>query len=95
MTKLDMIRAIQNNTADFKITQAQIKAVLDALDQQIIEVISAEDNYIFKWAAIKGIKKAARLGVNPQNGDPVIWPEKITGKCTFGKAIKDLNDENY
>jgi len=93
MTKLDMVRAIQDRTANLKITQVQVKAVLDALDEEMIDVIATGDSYVFKWASIRGIRKTARLGINPQNGNSIIWPEKITGKCIFGKAIKNLNNE--
>jgi len=90
MTKADMIRQIQLNVG-IKITQTEIKAVLDTLDQAIIDVISREDSYVFNWGVVRGIKKSARTGINPKNGEPILWPEKITGKCTFGKAISNMN----
>jgi nucleoid DNA-binding protein len=97
MTKIDLIKNIQKNiysSCGSKVSLGTIKEVLDALDDEIVTVIAKEDKYTFKFGTVKGVRKNARLGINPNNGEQVIWPEKIIGKMNFGRAISNLNEED-
>ena len=85
MTKAELVKSIAEDT---KLSQEKVRAVLNSLDENIIACIKNLDNYVFKWANIKGVRKPARVGFHPQTSEEVIWPSKIVGVCKFGAAIK-------
>ncbi len=88
MTKTELVNALAKK-ADLEKKQA--KAFLEALT----EIVSAE---IKRGGAVplsglgkfKVQKRKARMGRNPQTGEPIKIPAKKVVKFTVAKALKDL-----
>lgn len=104
MTKLDMIKrmteelkaleATKEADKRVKYTQAQVKEIVDVLQDVIYEGIRDEEGV----KVIDGLKLTrtfveAKEGRNPQTGDSLIVPEHYRLSAKFGKAFKEAANQ--
>jgi nucleoid DNA-binding protein len=74
------------------VSKTQIKAVLAALPDAVIEQVkeSAKDSATIPGIGIvKLVTRKARLSKNPRTGAPLQVPERIVPSIKPGKAFKD------
>lgn len=74
------------------VSKTQIKAVLKALPQAIVEQVKESDKdsaTIPGIGIVKLVTRKARTAKNPQTGAPIQVPERIVPSIKVGKALKD------
>lgn len=86
MTYTDFIKLVAKNTNN---TQAVTKSVLDGIYLSLAEVVKAEDEVCINGAVkVSGVRKAAHVARNPQNGEAINVPEHIEVKVKAMPALK-------
>ena len=87
MNKAELIEKIASQ-ADM--TTASAERVLNSSIEQIIKsVTKGEDVQLIGFGTFKSVKRAARIGRNPQTGAELKIPAAKTVKFSAGKAFKD------
>jgi nucleoid DNA-binding protein len=74
------------------VSKTQIKAVLAALPDAVIEQVKESDKdsaTIPGIGIVKLVTRKARLSKNPRTGEPLQVPERIVPSIKPGKAFKD------
>src|SRR5512142_2522454 len=87
MTKTQLVRLMAENV---QITNKQSAAFLQTLAE--IAVTQAKKNGVFALPGLGRLKKVqrkARMGRNPQTGEPIKIAAKTTAKFYLAKVVKD------
>jgi DNA-binding protein HU-beta len=87
MTKTQLVRFL---AGAIEVTNKQAAAFLDALAE--VAVKEAKKTGVFVLPGLGRLKKAhrkARVGRNPQTGEPLKIPAKTVAKFYLAKAAKD------
>lgn len=87
MNKVEMIKAIAERTG---FTQKDVKVVMEAMQDVTFATVAHEEVKLMDGVTLTVAERAARTGRNPQTGETLEIPAKVTPKCKFGKAIKDV-----
>lgn len=92
MNKSELIAAIANETG---LCKASVDTVLETAGRVIAQHFAAADAGVDAEVVLPGLGKlkattrAARIGRNPQTGEPVEIPERMVVKFSAGKALDD------
>lgn len=87
MTKTQLVRALAEK---IELTNKQSAAYLQALAELAIK--ETKKNGVFVLPGLGRLKKSqrkARVGRNPQTGDPIKIPAKTVAKFYLAKSVKD------
>jgi len=87
MTKTQLVRLMAEN---LEVTNKQAAAFLETLAE--IAVSQAKKNGVFVLPGLGRLKKVqrkARMGRNPQTGEPIKIKAKTTAKFYLAKSLKD------
>ena len=88
MTKQELLKALSEKSS---LPQTQVDAVLSALITVIAQHIKSGDELpISGLGKFATAQRAARVGRNPQTGEPLKIPAKRVPTFTFAKQIKDI-----
>ena len=72
-------------------SKAEVTRVYDALQETVMNLLrNDEDVKVFEGLVLKPKTKASFIARNPQNGDPVVVPERKLVRASFGRAFKEL-----
>ena len=86
MNKGQLIEAIAK---DAKITKAQAGGALDAFVKNVqVSLRQGDKVTIVGFGTFSASNRAARMGRNPQTGQPIRIPAKRVAKFSAGKALK-------
>lgn len=87
MNKGELIEAIAN---DANLTKAQAQAALDAFVSNVQKSLKSGDKVtLVGFGTFSASTRAARMGRNPQTGQPIRIPERRVAKFSAGKALKE------
>jgi DNA-binding protein HU-beta len=87
MTKTQLVRAMAEKVG---INNKQAAAFMQTLTETAVK--EAKKNGVFVLhglGRLKKVQRKARMGRNPQTGEPIKIPAKTTAKFYLSKAIKD------
>ena len=86
MNKGELIEAIAN---DSNITKAQAQAAMDAFTSNVKKALKSGDKVtLVGFGTFSASTRAARMGRNPQTGQPIQIPQRRVAKFSSGKALK-------
>ena len=89
MTKAELIAKIAENT---EMTKVEVQKMLNSFIEVTTAALKAGDKVaLVGFGTFGSVKRAARIGRNPQTGKELKITAKTNGKFTPGKALKDLN----
>ncbi len=86
VNRFELIREISIKTG-FK--QADIRMVMDALDEVVTETIPHDRVKVLSGLVLYTDTRKGMLGRNPQTGEPMEIKERIVPKAHFVKSFKD------
>ena len=87
MNKGQLVEAISR---DAKITKTQAQDALDAFVKNVQSSLKRSDKVtIVGFGTFSASNRAARMGRNPQTGQPIQIAAKRVAKFSAGKALKD------
>lgn len=87
MTKSQLLEKLANSS---DITKKQANAVLESLVGTVVgSVRKGEPVKIPGLGIFKKVKTKARMGRNPQTGDPIKIPARTKARFTMAKSFKD------
>jgi DNA-binding protein HU-beta len=87
MNKGQLIEVVAN---DANLTKAQAQAALDALVGTVKRTLRGGDKVtLVGFGTFSASTRAARMGRNPQTGQPIHIPARRVAKFSAGKALKD------
>ena len=88
MNKADLISSISEKSS---VSKKEVEAVLDTLEEDIIETIKGGDEVTLTgFGTFSARQRSARMGVNPQNpSEKIQIPAVTVPKFKAGKALKD------
>ena len=87
MNKGQLVEAISR---DAGITKAQAQGALDAFVKNVQGSLKGGDKVtIVGFGTFSASSRAARMGRNPQTGQPIRIPAKRVAKFSAGKALKN------
>ena len=90
MTKSDFIKELSNISGE---TQKTCKAVFDAIDTAVVNVIKAEDSVVIGNVKVSGVMKEAHVGRNPATGEAVNIPAKLRVVTKGMPSLKKIVNE--
>ncbi len=86
MNKGELIEAVAN---DANITKAQAQAAMDAFVSNVQKALKSGDKVtLVGFGTFSSSTRAARMGRNPQTGQPIQIPQRRVAKFSAGKALK-------
>jgi DNA-binding protein HU-beta len=86
MNKGELIEAVAN---DANITKAQAQAAMDAFVSNVQKALKSGDKVtLVGFGTFSASTRAARMGRNPQTGQPIQIPKRRVAKFSAGKALK-------
>ena len=86
MNKGELIQAIAN---DANITKAQAQEAMDAFVSNVKKALKSGDKVtLVGFGTFSASTRAARMGRNPQTGQPIQIPQRRVAKFSAGKALK-------
>ncbi len=86
MNKGELIEAVAN---DANITKAQAQAAMDAFVSNVKKALKSGDKVtLVGFGTFSASTRAARMGRNPQTGQPIQIPKRRVAKFSAGKALK-------
>ena len=86
MNKGELIEAVAN---DANITKAQAQAAMDAFVSNVQKALKSGDKVtLVGFGTFSASTRAARMGRNPQSGQPIQIPQRRVAKFSAGKALK-------
>ena len=86
MNKGELIEAVAN---DANITKAQAQAAMDAFTSNVKKALKSGDKVtLVGFGTFSASTRAARMGRNPQTGQPIQIPQRRVAKFSAGKALK-------
>ncbi len=87
MNKGELIEAVAN---DANLTKAQAQAALDAFVSNVQKSLKSGDKVtLVGFGTFSASTREARMGRNPQTGQPIQIPKRRVAKFSAGKALKD------
>ena len=87
MNKGELVEAISK---DARITKTQAQDALDAFVKNVQSSLKRSDKVtIVGFGTFSASNRAARMGRNPQTGQPIQIAAKRVAKFSAGKALKD------
>ena len=87
MNKGELVEAISK---DARITKTQAQDALDAFVKNVQSSLKRSDKVtIVGFGTFSASNRAARMGRNPQTGQPIKIAAKRVAKFSAGKALKD------
>ena len=87
MNKGQLVEAISR---DARITKTQAQDALDAFVKNVQSSLKRSDKVtIVGFGTFSASNRAARMGRNPQTGQPIQIAAKRVAKFSAGKALKD------
>ena len=87
MNKGELIEAVAN---DANITKAQAQAAMDAFTSNVKKALKSGDKVtLVGFGTFSASTRAARMGRNPQTGQPIQIPKRRVAKFSAGKALKN------
>ncbi len=87
MNKGQLVEAISR---DARITKTQAQDALDAFVKNVQSSLKRSDKVtIVGFGTFSASNRAARMGRNPQTGEPIQIAAKRVAKFSAGKALKD------
>jgi DNA-binding protein HU-beta len=87
MTKSELVRELAE---DFEIPRKQVTEMVEALFDKITGILKAGDKVqLTPFGQFKIRDRAARIGRNPQTGEPVNIPAKRVLKFIPGRPLKE------
>lgn len=88
MKKADLVAKMAEG-AD--ITRKQAELALNCFVSSVTEALKAEEKVtLVGFGSFLAVTRKARIGRNPQTGEPLKIAEKTSGKFSPGKSLKDL-----
>jgi DNA-binding protein HU-beta len=88
MNKPDLVEKL---ASDYDLTRVLARDIVDTILQTISETVQSGDEVALSgFGKFKLVERAARVGRNPQNGDPVKIPAKKSVKFEQAKAMREL-----
>jgi DNA-binding protein HU-beta len=92
-TKKDLIARVSEKTGlDKKTAEAVVISTLDTIVDYLCE---GEKVTLLGFGNYEAKLRSARTGRNPQTGQPMDIPEKLTVSFTVGKTFKDKVAESH
>lgn len=89
MNKAELLEAVQKKAGD-GISKAKISNIVSATFESVFTSLKKGDSVMLIGFGTFSIgKRAARMGRNPQTGEPLKIKAAKTIKFTAGKALKD------
>ena len=86
MNKGELIEAVAN---DANITKAQAQAAMDAFVSNVKKALKSGNKVtLVGFGTFSASTRAARMGRNPQTGQPIQIPQRRVAKFSAGKALK-------
>ena len=86
MNKGELIQAVAD---DANITKAQAQAAMDAFVSNVKKALNSGDKVtLVGFGTFSASTRAARMGRNPQTGQPIQIPQRRVAKFSAGKALK-------
>ncbi|MEE2839667.1 MAG: HU family DNA-binding protein [Acidobacteriota bacterium] len=86
MNKGELIQAVAN---DANITKAQAQEAMDAFVSNVKKALKSGDKVtLVGFGTFSASTRAARMGRNPQTGQPIQIPQRRVAKFSAGKALK-------
>ncbi|HZI19306.1 MAG TPA: HU family DNA-binding protein [Pyrinomonadaceae bacterium] len=74
----------------FELKRADVKAFFEELAQLAAREVKSKDEFVLPgFGKLALARRKARVGRNPQTGEPVKIPAKTSLKFRLGKAMKD------
>lgn len=87
MTKSQLVREL---AADLEMPRKQVEEYLEALLDKIMAVLKSEGKVqLTPFGQFRVRDRAARMGRNPQTGEPVKIPAKRVLRFTAGRVLKE------
>jgi len=87
MNKGELIEAVAN---DANLTKAQAQAALDAFVSNVQKSLKSGDKVtLVGFGTFSASTREARMGRNPQTGQPIQIPKRRVAKFSAGKALKN------
>jgi DNA-binding protein HU-beta len=87
MNKAQLVDAMANTAG---ITKAQAQQALDAFVSSVTRSLQGNDKVtIVGFGTFSASHRGARMGRNPQTGQPIHIPARTVPKFSAGKALKD------
>jgi DNA-binding protein HU-beta len=88
MIKAELVAKIAENS---EITKVQAQKAINSFIEVTKATLKAGDKVtLVGFGTFSAVKRAARIGRNPQTGKEIKIAAKVNGKFTPGKALKDL-----
>ena len=88
MNKDGLVKVIAN---DCGLTEKDVKKVIESLIDVIPKTLCAKEKITINGFGAFGIhERGARIGRNPQTGEPLNIPKKTVPTFTPAKAFKDI-----
>ena len=92
MNKQNFVKRLSTNTGA---SQAQSKEFLDIFLDTVTEVLAeGEDVNFVGFGKFSVVKRAERMGRNPQTGEEILIQSKLAPKFTAGKTLKNAVNES-
>ena len=89
MTKTQLVRHIAE---ELEVNNKQAAAFLDTLATTAVKETKKSGVFVLPGLGrLKKVQRKARMGRNPQTGEPIKIPAKTTAKLFLAKAVKDTN----
>ena len=87
LTKTQLVRAMAEKVG---INNKQSAAYLEGLADTAVKVAKKSGVFVLPGLGrLKKVNRKARMGRNPQTGEPIKIPAKTTAKFYLSKAVKD------
>lgn len=88
--KMTQGEVLKHFSEKFEMKRADVKAIFEELAELATREVKTSEEFILPgFGKLALAKRKARVGRNPQTGEPVKIPAKTTLKFRLGKAMKD------
>jgi DNA-binding protein HU-beta len=88
--KMSQSEVLKHFAEKFELKRADVKSFFDELAQLAAREVKSKDEFVLPgFGKLALAKRKARVGRNPQTGEPVKIPAKTTLKFRLGKSMKD------
>lgn len=89
ITKADLVDKISRKEPD--LTKSTVQKMVNNMIQTITDEVSSGNKVeLAKFGSFSSVKRAARSGRNPQNGEVIEIPEKVVPVFRPGKNFKQV-----
>ena len=86
MNKTELIKVVADKV---EMTQKDVKAVMEALQEVVFETIKTEEVKLMDGVTLTAVYKEATTARNPQTGQAVQVSARYAPKAKFGVALKN------